>query len=236
MTDTKKILITHDRNGADTFRREVAAAAEAANSLIRIFEAFQPWNKVGNIEDFTALVSDPAQYFDEVLFRNVQINTGGRQANPEVLASLVGIHRPEYLNAVAGLPLTSDDCIPCQRVKVRPGKTAISKRTFENYAEYLTFTGTEFIMNQTAVEAGMSQFDVYATTEQERGVVNDYAQLVETLNAWDKKYYIPDNAKEQLKKTFGLYLSQGSSGHFMMNPEAVIKTIQKFKYSNDGRN
>lgn len=234
----KKILITTDRNGAEALKREITETCEACNTLLSIFHEFQSWERITTVEAFTALVSDPAQYFDEVLFRNVQINTGGRQANPEVLASLVGIHRPEYLNAVAGLPLTSDDCIPCQRVKVRPGKTAISKRTFENYAEYLTFTGTEFIMNQTAVEAGMSQFDVYATTEQERGVVNDYAQLVETLNAWDKKYYIPDNAKEQLKKTFGLYLSQGSSGHFMTNPEAVIKSIQKLKLknTNDGTN
>lgn len=234
--NTKRVLIYQNKNGADTFRREVAAAAEAANSLIRIFEAFQPWNKVGNIEDFTALVSDPGQYFDEVLLRNVKLDTGGRQANPEVLASIVGIHRAEFFNATAGLPLTSDDCAPCRKVQVKPGKRAISKRTFEAYAQYLTFTAGTFTVNQEKVEAAMSQFDVYATTEQERGVVNDYTQLVETLNQWDKKYYIPDNAKEQLKKTFGLYLSQGSSGHFMMNPEAVIKTIQKFKYSNDGRN
>lgn len=235
MTD-KKILITHDRSGAEGLKREITETCAACNSLLSIFHEFQSWERITTMAAFTALVSDPGQYFDEVLLRNVKLDTGGRQANPEVLAALVGIHRAEFFNATAGLPLISDDCIPCQRVKVRPGKTAISKRTFENYAEYLTFTGTEFIVNQTAVEAAMSQFDVYATTEQERGVVNDYAQLVETLNAWDKKYYIPDNAKEQLKKTFGLYLSQGSSGHFMMNPEAVIKTIQKFKYSNDGRN
>ena len=234
--NTKRVLITHDRNGAAAFRKEVAETADAATQLIQAYEAFQPWNKVKTIQDFIELVSDPKKAYDAAIIANIAITAKGMTVDPAQAARLFNLHRDEYLNLVDGMPLTSDDCAPCRKVRVKPGRRAISKHTFESYQEYLTFTGTQFVVNETAVEAAMSQFDVYATTEQERGVVNDFTQLVETLNQWDKKYYIPDNAKEQLKKTFGLYLSQGSSGHFMMNPEAVIKSIQKLKNSNDGRN
>lgn len=226
---TKKILIYQDKNGADTFRREVTETCEAATQLIQAYEAFQPWNKVKTIQDFIELVSDPKKAYDDAIITNVGITAKGMTVDPAQAARLFNLHRDEYLNLVDGMPLTSDDCIPCQRVKVRPGKTAISKRAFESYAQYLNFKDGTFSVNQEAVEASMSRYNVYAVSELEKGVYNDHLQLVEMLNAWDKKYYIPDNAKEQLKKTFGLYLSQGSSGHFMMNPEAVIKSIQILK-------
>ena len=232
----KKILITHDRNGAAALKREIRESCEACNSLLSIFHEFQSWERVTTMAAFTALVSDPGQYFDEVLLRNVKLDTGGRQANPEVLASLVGIHRAEFLNAVAGLPLTSDDCIPCQRVKVRPGKTAISKRAFESYAQYLNFKDGTFTMDQSKVDTDLDKFNTYATSPEEIARYDLYKRVASILNEWDTIHPFPAGDKLAIKKAFNLHLTRASEGAFMINDEALKNDIINLKHTNDGTN
>lgn len=106
---TQKLLISTDRNGIAEFKKAVQATCDAAISLISIFNEFQSYEVITTEEQFSALLADPGSYFDAVLLSHVKLDTGGRKPDPAVLAQLVGLHRDEYLNAVAGLPLTSED-------------------------------------------------------------------------------------------------------------------------------
>lgn len=234
MTDTQKILITHDRNGAEAFRREVAETADAANSLIRIFEAFQPWQKIATVALFNSLVSDPTKFYDDTLLQNVKVQAVGVKPDPGKLAELVGLHRAEFFNATAGLPLTSDDCAPCRKVQVKPGKRAISKRTFEAYAQYLTFTAGTFTVNQEKVEASMSRYDTYAESPAEIERYTLFTDLVAMLNKFTELYPINPTDRQTIAKSLHLQLTEAIAGSFRLNDEFLKNEIIYIKNMNDG--
>ncbi len=226
MTDNR-ILIYADRNGAEAFRREVSETAAACNSLINIFQAFQDWERITTIEMFAALVTDPGRHFDNVLLRNVRLDTGGRKPDPDVLAQLVGLHRGEYLNAVGGLPLTSSDCEPCRRAKVIPGRRAVSVRTYEAYSQYLTFSAGSFSVNIEAVEAATERYNYFATSPQEIERYRMFTSLVQTLNQWDAVFPFSGADKLTIKKIFNLHLTKADTGEFMLNTEDVKNKLMR---------
>lgn len=229
MTD-KRILIYQDKNAATAFTKEVAEVCDASNSLISLFNNFQPWLKVTTLDLFISLVSDPAKFYDDTLLLNVKVQAVGVQPNPEKLAELISLHRPEYLNAVAGLPLTSDDCIPCKKVQIKPGRRAISKHSYESYQEYLTFSAGRFAVNEEAVNSSMDRFNSYAEMPEEIERYTMFTELVETLNRWDKVYPFSGSDRLELKRIFGLMLSKGMEGEFILHNENLKNAITNLRY------
>lgn len=226
----KKVLISVDRNGIAEFKKAVQVTCDAANSLISIFNEFQSYEVITAEEQFSALLADPGSYFDAILLHHVKLDTGGRKPDPAVLASLVGLHRDEYLNAVAGLPLTSDDCPECQRAKVIPGRKAISKYQFDQYRDYLLFSAGIFTVNADAVDNSLDRFNVYATTEAEVALYEHFTGLVEMLNKHDAMYTMPNPEKKTIANTLHLHLTEAYQGAFMLDVHYLTNAIQSIKY------
>jgi len=232
--ETKRILISTDNGRISEFKKAVAGTAEACGSLVSIFNEFQSWERITTIEQFEKLVNDPGGYYDDLLLRSVQLNAGGRKADPAVLASLVGLHRAEYLNAVAGLPLTSEDCEPCRKIaKQIPGKKAVSKYQYEQYKSYLIFTAGTFTVNQEAVDADLDKFNFYAETEEEIRVYRLHHDTVKMLNEYTALSPISTAQRETIKTALKLHLTEGGTGFFVVNPETLKTTLTKIKYYKD---
>ena len=231
---TQKLLISTDRNGIAEFQKAVQATCDAAISLISIFNEFQSYEVITTEEQFSALLADPGSYFDAVLLSHVKLDTGGRKPDPAVLASLVGLHRDEYLNAVAGLPLTSDDCPECQRAKVIPGRKAISKYQFDQYRDYLLFSAGFFTVNTTAVDADLDKFSTYAESAEELSLCTLHHDLVNILNEYTSLYPISSTDRLAIKGALKLHLTNGGDGLFMVNTETLKNAINKLKYTNHG--
>ena len=231
---TQKLLISTDRNGIAEFQKAVQGTCDAANSLISIFNEFQSYEVITTEEQFSALLADPGSYFDAVLLSHVKLDTGGRKPDPAVLASLVGLHRDEYLNAVSGMPLVMDDCPECQRAKVKPGKRAISKHEFSVYRDYLTFNAGFFTVNTTAVDADLDRFNYYISTPEEIEIYNLYHDTVKLLNRITELSPITPAERQTIKTALKLHLSEGHAGSFMVNTETLKNAINKLKYSNHG--
>jgi len=227
---TQKLLISTDRNGIAEFQKAVQGTAEAANQLIQVYEAFQPWEKVTSLDQFTELVSDPKKYFDDTIVVNVHVTARGLTVDPEQAARLFNISRDLYNNAVSGMPLVMDDCPECQRAKVKPGKRAISKHEFSSYREYLTFDAGSFSVNHEAVDSSLDRFNVYATTEAEIELYNHFTALVELLNKHDSMYTMPNPEKKQIANTLHLHLTEAYQGAFMLDVLYLTKAIQSLKY------
>ncbi len=225
---TDKVLISTDNNALSTFKKDVQAVCDRSNELITLFGLFQSYEVITAEAQFQMLLADPGSYFDEVLLRHVKLDTGGRKPDPAVLASLVGLHRDEYLNAVAGLPLTSD-CEPCRKAKVIPGRKAISKYQFDQYRDYLIFSAGTFTVNSEAVNNSLDRFSTYAESEAEIERYALFNDLVQMLNRWDAVYPLGGD-KLEVKKIFGLHLSRGGEGDFMINPITLTNAIQSIKY------
>ena len=228
---TQKLLISTDRNGIAEFQKAVTATAEAANSLISIFNEFQSYEVITAEALFLTLLADPGSYFDEVLLRHVKLDTGGRKPDPAVLASLVGLHRDEYLNAVAGLPLTSEDCEPCRKIaKQIPGRKAISKYQFDQYRDYLIFSAGSFSVDQSRVDADLDRFNTYAETPAEVALCEHFTGLVEILNKHDAMYTLPNREKKTIATALHLHLTEAYQGAFMLDIQYLSKEISKLKY------
>ena len=232
--ETEKILISTDNGRISEFKKAVTTTADAANNLIELYNTFNLWERIDTEEAFLKLVADPKQYFDDTLLRNIQINTGGKAPNPEVLAQLVGIHRDEFLNATAGLPLTSEDCEPCRKIaKQIPGKKAVSKYQYEQYRDYLLFTDGTFSVNETKVNENLGKFDFYAETEEEIRVYRLHHDTVKMLNEYTTLSPISTAQRETIKTALKLRLSQGHQGEFQVDPDTLKTTLTKIKYYKD---
>jgi len=231
---TQKLLISTDRNGIAEFQKAVQGTAEAANQLIQVYEAFQPWEKVTSLDQFTELVSDPKKYFDDTIVVNVHVTARGLTVDPEQAARLFNISRDLYNNAVSGMPLVMDDCPECQRAKVKPGKRAISKHEFSAYRDYLTFDAGTFTVNSEAVDSSLDKFNFYISTPEEIAIYNLYHDIVKLLNQITELSPITPAERETIKTALKLHLTEGHQGSFMVNNETLKNAINKLKYTNHG--
>jgi len=231
---TQKLLISTDRNGIAEFQRAVQGTAEAANQLIQVYEAFQPWEKVTSLDQFTELVSDPKKYFDDTIVVNVHVTARGLTVDPEQAARLFNISRDLYNNAVSGMPLVMDDCPECQRAKVKPGKRAISKHEFSAYREYLIFSAGRFSVDQSKIDADLDKFSTYAESEEELSLYTLHHDLVNILNEYTSLYPISSTDRLAIKGALKLHLTNGGDGLFMVNTETLKNAINKLKYTNHG--
>lgn len=221
----KKILISTENNAQRQFVADVQATCEAANSLINLFNTFQPWTTISTIEQFEELVSNPQKYFDNTITVNVHVTARGLTVDPGQAAKLFNINRDEFLNLCAGLPIEMESCKPCQQVRIKPGKQAVSKREFVAVKEYLNFTAGLFEVDQEAVENSLDRFNVYAETEGQIAVYNRFTGLVDLLNEHTAKYPINSNDRMTIARAFHLQLTRGSEGDFRLNDEYLKNEI-----------
>ncbi len=230
MTD-KKILISTDNNAINEFKRAATATASAASSLIELYHTFQPWKRITTVEDFISLASDPADFFDSTLLDNVEIKAAGVTPDPGRLAELIGIHRAEFLNLCSGLNIPDEDnCQPCGKVRIKRGQRAITLSEFNRYSQYLNFNSGVFSVDQTKVDAALDKFSTYAESEAEIERYALFNNLVQMLNKWDAVYPLSGSDKLEVKRIFGLHLSKGGDGDFMINPITLTNAIQSIKY------
>lgn len=229
-----KILIYSDKHKRATFEKAVIEVIEGCNELIEVFHTFQPFARVTTWEDFEKLVIDPEETFDNVIIANVNLNAGfGIKPDPATAAQLFNIDRPNYLNLVAGMPISWDDCKPCQKAKIKKGKRAISFERYRAYSDYITFEGGEFVPNPEAIEAKMQTFDVYAETPEQLSIYNHFKELVSILNRHDRLYPMPGPAKENLTKIFGLMIQRPPyEGELLLNNEKLRYLIYQKNENN----
>lgn len=219
------IKVFEDKKRAVDFDNSIDNCIARCNELISIFHEFQSFMRINTASDFENLVDDPAALFDHLLVNNVQLTTSSLKADPEQLAKLFNIDRPNYLNLVAGRAVRITDCLPCQRVKIKQGQMAISSSEYQTYKQFLIFAECEFIRNEVAIDERKKDFTTYATTEAQIKVVNLHSDLVKMLNEYCSKYPIGNGDKKIIAKALHLYLTQAESGDFMKNTEFLINEI-----------
>jgi hypothetical protein len=222
-----KVLIYEDRNSATAFEKSVIDTAERCNSLIETFENFQDWKKITTLQDWLELVDNPKDYFDKILIASVNLSTGGRQADPSILASLVQIDRESYLNLTAGMPV-SEGCKPCQKMKLKKGKSAITLSHYQQFENYLIFN-SGFTINEETIATKLEGFKTFADTPARIEIVTFWTNLVKTLNQYHDRYHITDEDKRLIGKSLKLQLSQGTAGNFIINNQTLSYEIQNIK-------
>jgi len=227
----KRILVSTDNNALSTFKKDVTDVCDRSNELITLFHAFQKWERIKTIEAAEELMSDPQKAFDAAIVRNVQVTASGLTVDPEQAALLFNVSRSEFLNLCAGLSIPDDSqCVPCQQVKIRKGKRVISLNEFNRYSQYLNFNSGVFSVDQTKVDAALDKFSTYAESEAEIERYALFNNLVQMLNKWDAVYPLSGSDKLEVKRIFGLHLSKGGDGDFMINPITLTNAIQSIKY------
>jgi len=233
----KRILISTDNNGIATFKKSVQSTADEANSLIELYHAFQPWQRVTSQDQFITLATNPADYFDSTLLAHVEIKAKGVTPDPARLAELIGIHRAEFLNLCSGLNIPdTDNCPPCGKVKIKRGQRAISLYTFEQNKSFLIFNSGTFSVNQEAVDGSLDRFNTYAETEEEIRIYNLHFDFVRMLNEITKLTPISLTQTHAVKEAFRLHLTRGGEGDFVVNVESMKNAINKLKYQSNEKN
>lgn len=226
---TNRILIYEETNRKTVFKQDVKDACRRCNELISIFHSFQDWQRIESLKQFIELCEDPGEYFDGLLIKQLDSLTAGKKPAPAPLAELLGVDRANFLNLTTGKPV-SEGCEPCGRVKVKPGTQAISLREFNNYSEFLEFSGEGFTVNEDAVEKYASTFDFYAENEQEVAVFRHYQELCRSLNRHQEKYGFAGKPGD-VARSLGLGLTGVEFGTFMTPPETIKFSILKLRQS-----
>ena len=224
-----RIKIYTDRHKIVEFERSVNETIEASNSLIRIFEEFQPFMRINSVMDFETLVDDPGALYDHLLTTNVQFNaTAGMKVDPGQLAKLFNLDRENFLNLTAGKPVQIENCTPCKKMRLKPGKAAISPERYAAYKAFMNFAEGEFTANEEAVRKHEEAFDTYASTPEQLQTVSHYHDLVQILNEHDAKFPIQSTHKEMLTKIFSLDIQHPPfNGAFLINSEHLKNLISR---------
>lgn len=222
----KKILIFEDTGAKNQFIANCETTKDQANDLINVFESYQDLAEITTVDQFAALVSDPVNYFDDVLKSGLNLQTtGNRTPDPETLAKLFSYDRPAYIATIRGLPIT-EECKGCRTKKIiRKTKAALTEPRFTAYRSYLTFTPEGFILNEAEIEKHCERFKTFAESESQRAIHKHFTDLVEILNSHADQYPLPDSVKEATAKAFNLGLSQGISGNFIVDKQFISNLI-----------
>lgn len=224
----KQKEIYFDKSSATAFEKSCTDVAERCNSLIETFETFQDWQKITTHAEWLELVADPGTYFDTVLLSNVNLSTGGRQADPAILASLVQVDREEYNNLTAGMPV-SEGCKPCQKMKLKKGKSAITLSHYQQFENYMVFNAGNFTINEETISIKKDSFRIYADTPARIEIVTFWNNLVNTLNQYHDRYHINNEDKRLFCKALNLQQSEGYEGTFVINNQALSLEILNTK-------
>ncbi len=220
------IKIYDDTKKAAEFDAGLNNAVQRCNELINIWNEFQPFARCSDVATFEQIVTAPGQMFDRLLIENVQMTANkGLKPSAEQVALLYDIDRLNFYNLVEGKPIKIENCAPCQRAKVKPGKQAISLAEYRRYAPYMIFSEGEFIVDTAAAADYKKKFEIYATTPAQVAVVEHYDNLVQLLNKHCADYPINNSDKERIAVALNLQLSKGITGDFITNSEYVKNLI-----------
>jgi len=220
------IKIYDDRKGAADFDAALNNAVQRCNELIDIWHEFQPFARCSDVATFEQIAAAPGQMFDRLLIDNVQMTANkGLKPSAEQVALLYDIDRLNFYNLVEGKQIRTENCVPCQRAKVKPGKQAISLAEYRRYAPYMIFSEGEFIVDTAAAADYKKKFEIYATTPAQVAVVEHYDNLVQLLNKHCADYPINNSDKERIAVALNLQLSKGITGDFITNSEYVKNLI-----------
>lgn len=222
---TQKILIYRDKSGIATFIKDVQQTCEDCNALINLFNSFQPWTSITELSQFEELAADPGKYFDDTILLNIHVTARGLKADPAQAAKLFNISRDQYLNLCAGLALTDSDCPECARVKIKPGKQAVSRREYQAVAEYLIFAAGAFTVDMDKVNGSLDRFNVYAETPEQIALYKHFTGLVDYLNYHTAKYPINPTDRQTIAKSLHLQLTEAIAGSFRLNDEFLKNEI-----------
>lgn len=220
------IKIYDDTKKAAEFDAALNNAVNRCNELINIWHEFQPFARCSDVATFEQIAAAPGLMFDRLLIENVQMTANaGLKPSPEQVALLYDIDRLNFYNLVEGKPIKIENCAPCQRAKVKPGKQAISLAEYRRYAPYMIFSEGEFIVDTAAAADYKKKFEIYATTPAQVAVVEHYDNLVQLLNKHCADYPINNSDKERIAVALNLQLSKGITGDFITNSEYVKNLI-----------
>jgi len=219
------IKIYDDTKKAAEFDAGLNNAVQRCNELIDIWHEFQPFARCSDVATFEQIAAAPGQMFDQLLIDNVQMTANaGLKPSPQQVALLYDIDRMNFYNLVEGKPI-KENCAPCQRAKVKPGKQAISLAEYRRYAPYMIFSEGEFIVDTAAAADYKKKFEIYATTPAQVAVATHYDNLVKLLNKHCADYPINNSDKERIAVALNLQLSKGITGDFITNSEYVKNLI-----------
>lgn len=220
------IKIYDDTKKAAEFDAALNNAVNRCNELINAWDEFMPFLRCNDLTTFEQIVTAPGQMFDRLLIENVQMTANkGLKPSAEQVALLYDIDRLNFYNLVEGKPIKIENCVPCQRAKVKPGKQAISLAEYRRYAPYMIFSEGEFIVDTAAAADYKKKFEIYATTPAQVAVVEHYDNLVQLLNKHCADYPINNSDKERIAVALNLQLSKGITGDFITNSEYVKNLI-----------
>jgi hypothetical protein len=180
-----KILVHIDSGKQAEFVKAVQLIMSESNRLVSVYHAFQPYNRIKTIDDFIKLVSDPLGEYDEALQCNVSFQeSGGRKGDPEIIARLFNLERDDYQSIIKGFMIDPAGCKSCSKTPkiIKNGTPVINLSQYQKYQQYLSWNGSEFVINETLVESEAEKFHVYATTPEAIACHEFWNNACTTLN------------------------------------------------------
>jgi hypothetical protein len=160
METLEKIKIAEDTESKERIKININELIKKCNSLIRIFNKYQPFVKINSREDAESLLLGPAGYYDKVVLANIQLaQKTGLEINIQKVCELYGIDRSGYMSE-----LGITDCPGCSGPKVKGKVNPFIE--YSSKAKFLSFEDGQFAPDSEAIEAGLDKYNVYCPPEQ----------------------------------------------------------------------
>jgi hypothetical protein len=220
-----KVLIYEDRNSATNFEKSVIDTMDQCNQLIELYESFQDFQKITTHSQWIELVTDPGAYYDLTIINGVDLK-GNKLPDAGMIAKMFNLDRENYLNATSGKTITTDDCVPCKKLQLKRGSTAISLSGYRSDKDYLIFYEGRFYLATDEIEKHKLSFNTYLENDKQAEYYNHFVTLAKILNEHIKLNKLGNSQLEQLKNITGLLIL---NNQLIVDDMTLARTIKYIK-------
>lgn len=204
-------LIYKNIGARQDFRKEIEAVQKKCNLLIDSFNSAQDFARINTLSEAEKLIQNPVEYFDNILIENCEIKSKtGRLPEPGTLASLFGINRDGYLEAIGWEIVPDKKCKGCTtaQIKLIRQKDILTPEHYFDNAAYLLFENGAFELNEAAIAETGETFDIYAESTEQLQLVEHYESLCKVLNEAILFHKVGSDKVQIIAQAFGFLLTE----------------------------
>lgn len=227
---TEKILLYSDKGRKTDLDRNAENVVAATNDLIRIYESFQPFERITTREQAEELIRDPKKRMDETLITQVNPGMVKSKMNPKAIASLVNVEYDDYIRMLRGEKVDAASCKPCAKaLKVVTGRGVITWVHYNQYRNLLSFSSDHFVIDEDAIATFKKQWDYFIETESQMKEYTFWHDACSTLNELNNRGCLGGDLNSLSRTLNGLMTFSYATGKLSIDDFALFNKISNLK-------
>lgn len=197
---------------SEFIKKDAEQLCQNLNSLVRVFHALQPFEKIKENDQAFDLAYDPLDYFDLILVQNYSGELKGSfPFQAHTAAHLLNIDYEGFKEAIK------------MQVPGTDNRYFETVRLSKDKRQLFTWNGEEFVINPDELNEACEVGQFFHEAWPQQMEYLRWSNLVNDLNAHSEHGYLQDGDKNQVATILGLRLHEGE---FILDNDKIGKLLR----------